>query len=48
MKLYPQNGDRIVVNDFVTSCHPMYRLTLAVNEWMNDYEYAAWRRAVWY
>ena len=23
--LYPQNGDRIVAIDFVTTLHPMYR-----------------------
>ena len=26
--LYPQNGDRIVTIDSVTSLHPMYRPTL--------------------
>jgi len=25
--LYPQNGDRIVATDFVTSLHPMYKLS---------------------
>jgi len=24
VKLYPQNGDRIVVSDFVASCHAVY------------------------
>jgi len=28
--LYPQNGDRIVAVDFVTSIHPVYKLRLAL------------------
>ena len=30
--LYPQNGDRIVTIDYVTSLHPMYRPTVNVND----------------
>ena len=30
--LYPQNGDRILTVDSVTSLHPMYRLTVTVTD----------------
>jgi len=29
---YPQNGDRIVATDFVTSLHPMYTLLLQIRK----------------
>jgi len=35
-KLYPQNGDRLVTIDSVTSFHPMYMLKLIMDTWKLD------------